>query len=326
MTGSMTGSAELPREQRMEPPSPDRAAHWPSVTAIVATRERPIQLARAVQSMVGQSYPGEIECVIVFDQSNPEPVEVELPQGRRLRLLTNTRTPGAAGARNTGIVASDGELVAFCDDDDTWHAEKLRLQVERLYAASAGFVSCGTLFHYADRAIARRAPSSVDLQQLTRQRFPELGLPTFVLRRDALDDIGLLDEQIPGSYGEDYDLMLRAARREPIVAVEQPLIDVFWHQQSFFAQRWQTIADALRYLLAKHPELAADPRGMARIEGQTAFALAALAQRSAAFRASLRSLRGNLLERRAYLAMAVAAGVLPAASVVRLANRQGRGI
>jgi hypothetical protein len=79
-------------------------------------------------------------------------------------------------------------------------------------------------------------------------------------------------------------------------------------------------------LLAKHPELAADPRGMARIEGQAAFALAALAQRPAAFRGSLRSLRGNPLERRAYLAMAVAAGILPAASVVKLANRQGRGI
>jgi glycosyltransferase involved in cell wall biosynthesis len=322
----MTGPAELAREQRRELASASGAERWPSVTAIVATRERPVQLLRAVQSMVGQSYPGEVECVIVFDQSDPVPVEIELPPRRRLRLLTNTRTPGAAGARNTGIVASNGELVAFCDDDDTWHIEKLQLQVERLSAASASFVSCGTLFHYTDRTIARWAPSSVNLQQLTRQRFPELGLPTFVLRRDALDDIGLLDEQIPGSYGEDYDLMLRAARREPIVAVEQPLVDVFWHQQSFFAQRWQTIADALRYLLAKHPELAADPRGMARIEGQTAFALAALAQRPAAFRGSLRSLRGNPFERRAYLAMAVAAGILPAASVVKLANRQGRGI
>ena len=243
-----------------------------------------------------------------------------------MRLLTNTRTPGAAGARNTGITASDGALVAFCDDDDAWHAEKLRLQVERLDAASAGFVSCGTRVHYADRVVARPAPSSVNLQQLVRKRFPEFVFPTFVLRRDALADIGLLDEQIPGSYGEDYDLLLRAARRGPIVAVEQPLVDVFWHQQSFFAQRWQTITDGLGYLLGKHPELTADPRGKARIEGQTAFAQAALAHRAAACRASLRALRGNPLERRAYLALAVATGVLPAPSIVRLANRRGRGI
>ena len=296
------------------------------MTAVVATRDRPAKLARAVQSMVGQSYLGELECVIVFDQSSPAPVDVELPAGRRVRLLTNTRTPGAAGARNTGIVASDGALVAFCDDDDTWQADKLRLQVERLEAASAGFVACGTRFHYDDRVITRPAPSSVDLQQLVRKRFPELGLPTFVLRRDALAAIGLLDEQIPGSYGEDYDYLLRAARREPIVAVEQPLVDVFWHQQSFFAQSWQTIIDDLGYLLGKHPELTTDPRGKARVEGQAAFAQAALGHRAAACRASMRALRGNPLERRAYLALAVAAGIIPASSIVRLANRRGRGI
>lgn len=302
------------------------AVPWPAVTVIVPTRNRPAMLTRAVQSIIGQSYPGEIECVIVFDQSEPAQVNVELPAGRRIRLLTNTRTPGAAGARNTGAVASDGALVAFCDDDDAWDADKLRLQVEQLDVAPIGFIACGIRIHYADRVVARPAPSSVNLQQLVRDRHAEFHLTTFVLRQDALAEIGLLDEQIPGSSGEDYDFLLRAAQRGPILAVPQPLVDVFWHPQSFFAQHWQTIADGLEYLVDKHPELAADPRGMARIEGQAAFAHAALAHRAAAWRASLRALRGNPLERRPYLALAVAAGIVPASSIVRLANRRGRGI
>jgi glycosyltransferase involved in cell wall biosynthesis len=303
-----------------------RAAPWPSVTVIVPTRDRPAMLARAVQSIIGQSYPGEIECVIVFDQSEPVQVNVEQPAGRRVRLLANTRTPGAAGARNTGIVASDGALVAFCDDDDVWDADKLRLQVEQLDAAPFGFICCGIRVHYADRVIARPAPSSVNLQQLVRDRHAELHLTTFVLRRDALAEIGLLDEQVPGSSGEDYDFLLRAARRGPIVAVQQPLVEVFWHPQSFFAQHWQMVADGLEYLLGKHPELGADPRARARTEGQVAFAHAALAHRMAAWRASFRALRGNPLERRPYLALAVAVGIIPASSIVRLANRRGRGI
>lgn len=303
-----------------------RAEPWPSVTAIVATRDRPLLLARAVRSMMSQDYPGDVECVVVFDQSDPAAVPVEVPPGRRLLMVTNTRSPGLAGARNTGITASDRALVAFCDDDDVWDADKLRLQVERLESASADFVTCGTRFHYADRVMPRMAPNSVDLGQLVRKRYPELGAPTFVVRRDALARIGLVDEELPGSYGEDYDLLLRAARLGPIVAVERPLVDVYWHQQSFFADRWQTIADALTYLLDKHPELRADPQGMARVEGQIAFAQAALAHRPAACRASWRALRGNPLERRAYLALAVASGVIPATSVVRLANRRGHGI
>lgn len=324
MTSPRDPVTDCPEETRIV--SPRRTAPWPSVTVIVPTRDRPVMVARAVRSIIGQSYPGEIECVIVFDQSDPAEVNVELSPGRQVRILTNTRTPGAAGARNTGIIASDGPFVAFCDDDDTWDADKLRLQVELLDVAPFGFVACGMRVHYADRVIARPAPGSVSLQQLVRKRHPELGVPTFLLRRDALTEIGLLDEQVPGSSGEDYDFLLRSARRGPIDAVSLRLVDVFWHQQSYFAQHWQTIADSNEYLLGKHPELAADPRGRARIEGQVAFAHAALAHRAAAWRASFRALRGNPLERRPYLALAVAAGIIPASSIVRLANRRGRGI
>jgi len=304
----------------------ETADPWPSVAVVVPTRDRPQLLQRAVRSILGQSYPGELECVVVFDQSKPAAVAADMPAGRRLRLMTNTRTPGLAGARNSGIVASVSVLVAFCDDDDEWDVDKLRLQVERLESSSAEFVSCGTRFHYGNRVIARTAPSSIGLDQLVRKRFPELGAPTFVVRRDALDGIGIVDEKIPGSYGEDYEWLLRAARRGPIVAVERPLVDVYWHEQSFFAERWQTIADALVYLLDTHPELTADPRALARIQGQIAFAQAALALRPAACRTSWRALRNNARERRAYLALAVASGVVPATSIVRLANRRGHGI
>ena len=296
------------------------------MSAIVATRDRPALLARAVRSMLRQSYPGDLECVVVFDQSGPAEVPVDVPEGRRLRVLTNARTPGLAGARNTGMVDSDGALVAFCDDDDEWAADKVLLQVEQLERSSAEFVASGVRIHHSGQVVVRMPPGQVELKQLVRERVTALHPSTFVMRRAALTEMGLVDEEIPGSYGEDYDWLLRAARRMPIVSVPQPLVDVYWHEQSYFAERWEAIADALSYLLGKHPELQADPHGMARIEGQIAFAQAALARRPAACRASWRALRGNPAERRAYLALAVASGIVPAASIVRLANRRGRGI
>jgi len=311
------------------PAAPGSAAggpEWPAVTAVIATRERPALLERAVRSIMGQSYPGDVECVVVFDQSPPAEVPAEVPAGRKLRVLANSRTAGLAGARNTGIADSDGALVAFCDDDDEWDADKLLRQVEKLQRSAAEFVASGVRIHYRDRVVVREPPSLVELRHLVRSRVTALHPSTFVIRRDALDDIGLVDEQIPGSYAEDYDLLLRAARRGPIVAVEEPLVDVHWHQQSFFAERWQTIAEALAYLLDKHPEFSTDSRGLARIQGQIAFAEAARARRPAARRASWSALRHNPLERRAYLALAVASGLLPAASVLRIANSRGRGI
>ncbi len=302
------------------------AGRRPSVSVVVPTRNRPELLERSVRSILGQSYAGDIECIVVFDRSEPAPVAADVPSGRRLMLMANGRRPGLAGARNSGILAGSGDLVAFCDDDDAWLPEKINLQVAMLESAGAEFASCGTRFHYADRIIERPAPPSVELGQLVRRRFPEMGAPTFLIRREILEIIGLVDEDIPGSYGEDYDLLLRAARRMPVVAVERPLIDVYWHPQSFFTDRWQTIVDGLRYLLDKHPELRSDKRGLARIQGQIAFAQAAMARRSPAVLASGRALANNPLERRAYVALAVASGAVPAASIARMANRRGRGI
>ena len=321
---SATGHPRLTAE--VGAPAPYGTTRWPAVAVIVATRDRPALLERAVCSVLGQSYPGDIECVVVFDQSSPAAVPVTEATDRRVRLMTNTRSMGLAGARNSGILASDAPLVAFCDDDDEWHVDKLRLQVKLLESSSAEFVGCGVRIHHTDHVIARVPPPSVALSHLVRKRVTALHPSGFVVRRDALNAIGLVDEQIPGSYGEDYDWLLRAARRMPIIAVEQPLVEVYWHSQSFFAERWEAIPDALAYLLGKHPELRADRWGLARIQGQIAFAQAARAHRSAARREGWRALRNNPLERRAYLALAVASGIVPAASIVWLANRRGHGI
>jgi glycosyltransferase involved in cell wall biosynthesis len=299
---------------------------WPNVSVIVATRGRPQLLRRAVVSILGQAYPGALECVLVFDQTEPADVQVDVPPGRRLRVLANTRTPGLAGARNTGIAATDGALIAFCDDDDTWQPSKIAVQVELLERSAADFAACGVRIHHGEHVAIRIPPAEVGFDDLVRERITALHPSTFVIRRSALTAIGLVDEEIPGSYGEDYDLLLRAAKHGRVVATAQPLVDVFWHEQSYFAERWQTITSALRFLLSKYPELSADPAGRARIEGQIAFAEAALTRRLDACRSSLHALRGNPRERRAYLALAVAAGVVPAKSVVRAANRRGRGI
>jgi Glycosyl transferase family 2/Sulfotransferase domain len=307
------------------PAAPPPASTWPSVSAIIATRDRPELLARALRGVLGQAYPGDLECIVVFDRSSPAGIPAEVPPGR-IRVMTNSRTPGLAGARNTGIAASGGALIAFCDDDDEWAAGKLRCQVEHMGRIPAEFVGSGIRIHHGDRVVARVPPPRVELQQLVRERVTALHPSTLVMRRAALMEMGLVDEGIPGSYGEDYDWLLRAARRMPIAAVPEPLVDVYWHEQSFFAERWETIADALAYLLGKHPELRADPQGRARVQGQIAFAHAAQAHRATACRASVRALRGNPRERRAYLALGVASGVVPAASVLRLANRFGRGI
>jgi glycosyltransferase involved in cell wall biosynthesis len=305
------------------------AAEPPLVSVVVPTRDRPQLLRRAVGAVLGQTYEGPIECLVVFDQSDPDLPWPELPPGRRLRLLRNERTPGLAGARNSGILAANGELVAFCDDDDEWLPEKLSRQVARLLATPGSTVSTtGILVRYQDRTTTRLAPTIlVTHGQLLRSRLTELH-PSTVLarRRQLLDDIGLVDEQIPGSYAEDYEWLLRASRHAPVLAVPEPLAVIHWHPSSFFADRWRTIISALTYLVDKHRELQQEPSGLARIYGQIAFAHAALGERGAARRWARRTLSLNRRERRAYLALAISLGLVSAKNVVRMAHVAGKGI
>jgi GT2 family glycosyltransferase len=303
----------------------------PSVSAVVATRDRPQLLRRAVASILGQDYAGTVECLVVFDRTDPEDLSDlgHVGSGRALTVMRNDRTPGLAGARNAGATAATGELLAFCDDDDEWHPDKLRRQVEALRAAPASVTATTGIEVVAGERVTPRVPVGhlVTLPMLLRSRAAEVHPSTILVRREEFfDRIGPVDEQIPGSYGEDYEWLLRAARNGPIAAVPAPLVRVHWHAASHFADRWRTIAEAIAYLIAKHPDVVAHPRNRARLHGRVAFAHAALGERREALRWAWKSLRARPLERRPWLALAVCLHLARAATIQRWANRTGRGI
>ena len=143
---------------------------------------------------------------------------------------------------------------------------------------------------------------------------------------EFLGRIGLVDENLPNSYAEDYEWALRAARVSPIVAVRNPLVDVYWLPSSFYAQEWRTKIAAWHYLLDKYPEFQEAPQGVARLYGRLAFAHAALGERKRARYWALRCLQTNWRERRGYLGLAVSFELLRRDTVLRFAKARGSGI
>jgi glycosyltransferase involved in cell wall biosynthesis len=307
----------------------DRGGDWPSVSAVVTTRDRPRELRRAIRAIFAQEYPAPLECVVVFDGREPEDLSDVAPNemARSLVVIRNVRTSGLAGARNTGAERAGCDLLAFCDDDDEWLPGKLLAQTDVLEREGADVSVAGIEIEYEGRRVTRLPEGDrVTLEHLLRSRVMEIHPSTFVVRRGAFfDRVGPVDEQLPGSYGEDYEWLLRAAAVGPIAAVRRPLARVHWGA-SFFAERWDTIAEAIEYLLAKHPELAGERRNLARLQGRVAFANAALGRRGDAWRWAWRSIRTRPLERRPYLALAVSSGLVQAATIQERANRGGRSV
>ena len=306
-------------------PLPER----PTVDVVIATAgSRPATLRTALAAVAAQTYPGPIVTTLVFDQCPVDESYAVPDPARPVHVVANEHhSPGLAGARNTGVDAGSGELVAFCDDDDEWLPTKVEKQVAALRAGEAPTSVTGIIVRYTDREVPRVPdPADLTVETLARNRVMEAHPSTVMVRRDALTGpIGPVDEAIPGSFGEDYDWILRAARVGGFAVVPEPLVAVLWGS-SLFQRDWATIIAALDYLLDKHPELRADPRAHARILGQQAFARAAQGRRREAWRLIGSTLRTHPREKRVVAASVVALRLMSAERLLAVAHRRGRGI
>ena len=301
----------------------------PAVTVVIPTHNRPQLMQRALESVLDQEYSGDLEAIVVFDACDPFEPPVVVPPGAKLRVVRNERSRGLAGARNTGIMQATHDFVAFLDDDDYWLPGKLQAQMER-FAEKPEAVLVGTAMVVDDgeRTHERLVPMEVVQQEdLFQDRMAGLHSSTFVFRREALlGPVGLVDEDLPGSYGEDYDLLLRTSAVAPVEVVNRPLVSVTWSGQSYFFGKWSAYADGLQYLIETHPGFRRHRKAHGRIASQIGFARAAAGERRAALPWIRESLRADPTQIKAWLALGISLRVLSASWVVRVVQRMGKGI
>ena len=114
----------------------------PRISTIIPVYNRPLAAARAVASALAQSrVPDEI---LLVDDASLVPLTYEDlgTNDPRVRICRLEQNLGAAGARQAGIDAATGELLAFLDSDDVWLPEKLASQLP-LISTEMIAVSCG---------------------------------------------------------------------------------------------------------------------------------------------------------------------------------------
>jgi glycosyltransferase involved in cell wall biosynthesis len=267
---------------------------------------------------------------VVHDQEVADPALAALGRkDHRVGVLVNNRTPGLAGARNTGVGQASGEFIATCDDDDVWHPAKLEAQISRLLdQPDLLVVGSGMRLMLPDGRIIMwpARAERISRQLLVRNRVKELHSSTLAMRRDVFAKAGLYDEEIPNGYAEDYDWILRAARVGRIGAVLTPLADITKDSGSWWPGNAAITVAGLEYLLAKHPEIAASPRGHARMLGQIAFSRSLLGERGRALRYAVLAIARWPASPHAYLALAHIMTGVDRKHVLRAARLVGRGL
>ncbi len=189
----------------------------PLVSVVISTRDRPTRLPRALRSALEQTLqPHE---VIVVDDGELGGGVLDDP---RVRVVRSDRKPvnRASAARNQGVASAQCELIAFLDDDDAWHPDKLARQLAVLGPADATF--CGyELVDDDGEVLGRHEPVTSNLHDELLLR-PLIHTSGLLVRRGALLRAGGFDEDLDRT--EDWLLALRLAEQGQVVVQPEVLV------------------------------------------------------------------------------------------------------
>jgi len=187
----------------------------PSVSVVIPTYNCARYLPEAVDSVLAQTY-RDFETIVVDDGSTDNTPEVLAPYGDQIRVIRQANA-GRSAARNAGVLAAQGEYIAFLDADDLWLPQKLEKQIALLDARpEVGWV-------YSDfRRFSEEGPERAC-------NFAEAGIDeppegivlislmssfltctdTIVVRAECLRRVGPFDVSLP--VQQDQDMWIRLA-------------------------------------------------------------------------------------------------------------------
>ncbi len=174
----------------------------PTISVIIPVYNGAKFLRPALESVFAQSLlPTEV--LVVDDGSTDESPEI----ARSFSGVTwiGQENRGPAAARNLGVARSQGDYLAFVDQDDIWLPEKLELQLNFLLKHKQQLYCLCLQRHVLEVGSTRpewlpERAFSEDLEALTPS--------ALFARREAFDAVGLFDETI--NTASDADWFFRA--------------------------------------------------------------------------------------------------------------------
>jgi glycosyltransferase involved in cell wall biosynthesis len=213
------------------------------VSVVIPSYNSALHLAEAITSVRAQRRPVD-EILVVDDGSKDDSARLAASLG--VTCLSTGRNGGPSRARNVGVRAARGDVIAFLDADDWWdpaHTEAVIGLLDRFPQAGVAFARirrCGSWTGESDRFIPEGQPLDVFWISLRDNIVPQMAVAA---RRDVLLAAGGYDESM--RFAEDYDLWLRLARRHVLfVCTHQVTANYRGHDAQASEQRLRLLRGA----------------------------------------------------------------------------------
>lgn len=204
----------------------------PLVSVIMPAHNAEQHIGQAIRSVQQQTVE-DWELIILDDCSTDATGQIVTQEARkdsRIRLYRNTENLGVAKSRNRGLALRRGDHVAFLDSDDTWHPEKLELQLNCFRQTDADLVyTAYTIVNATDNALrkAYAVPAQITYLHLLKENV--IGCSTVMIRGEMAEKFRFPED----TYHEDYVLWLAMLRDGcKAVGLQQILMDYCYSKQS----------------------------------------------------------------------------------------------
>lgn len=193
------------------------------VSVVIPSYNRAWILQEALESVLAQTY-RDYELIVVDDGSTDDTQHLLLQYSGRIRAIRQANK-GVSAARNAGIAAAAGDLIAFLDSDDAWLPAKLERQVV-FFDTHPDALICQTEEIWVrngrrvNPARKHRKPSGMFFEKSLEMCM--VSPSAVMMRRGLIERVGRFDEALPAC--EDYDMWLRVGCRFPIHLLDEPLV------------------------------------------------------------------------------------------------------
>lgn len=194
-------------------------------------------VTETIDSILNQTFKG-FELIIVDNDSTDNTEEViKSYKDERIRYFKHQNNGVVAVNRNYGINKARGEYIAFCDDDDLWFPEKLEKQVQEMEKDGQIGLICSNGINF-DRYGEHEELLRTTLKD-SNFTFGSLIWGNSIIccsalvKRQVIDDVGMMDESPEIFGGEDYELWLRVAKKYKVRYINLPLIKYRTHPGAY---------------------------------------------------------------------------------------------
>ena len=223
-----------------------------TVSVVIPTHNRAYILPRAVRSVLGQTYPIH-EIVIVDDGSTDDTDSVVWQFQRQYSQVKHFKIPksGAQAARNEGIRQATGTWIAFLDSDDEYLSDKIEKQMDVAIHEKVSAVHCECYVKRGDQLpVLFGTPAIKGNIYKTVLSSPGPTFPSLLVRKSALEAVGLLDQEVPSF--QEWDTIVMLAKDNDFGYVHEPLFVYYCHDGETISKDMKRHTLGYAYIVEKH--------------------------------------------------------------------------